>query len=95
MITEKIARKRLAVGRFSLEPGDTLSDEVEALLPPGRLKILVERGWLSERPVAAPLGLDRLEAMVVEQQAQVDSLMERVVALESRRGPGRPRKDEG
>jgi hypothetical protein len=57
------------------------------------MKVLKDQGWLSERPVSSGLGLDRLESLLAEQQAQVDSLMERVAALEARRGPGRPRKE--
>lgn len=88
MLTEKIARKPLTIGVFALKPGDVVSDEVGSLLPPGRLQTLIDQGWITERPVATPvLGLDRLEQMIVE-------LSERVDALESRRGPGRPRKVE-
>ena len=87
MLTEKIARKPLTIGPAALKPGDVITDEVGALLPPGRLQTLVDQGWISERPVTGMLGLDRLEQMVVE-------LQERVAALEARRGPGRPRKEE-
>jgi hypothetical protein len=93
-MTETVARRRFNIGGFELNPGDVVSDEVAALLPSGRMKQLVDQGWLSLRPVAGMVGLDRLEVLLAEQTARVDALEERIAALEARRGPGRPRKVE-
>lgn len=94
MLTEKIARRPMTIGAVALKPGDVVTDEVESLLPPGRVKTLMDQGWISERPVSGMAGLDRLEALLDEQVARADALEERIAALEARRGPGRPRKVE-
>lgn len=84
MLTEKIARKPIAIGPYALKPGDVVPDDVGALLPPGRLQTLVDAGWVTERPVTDVDGL----------AARVAALEEKVAQLEARRGPGRPRKVE-
>lgn len=85
MPAEKIARRPLTIGNVSLAAGDVVTDEVESLLPPGRMKVLVNHGWVSERPVQADLA---------EVLARLSMLEDRVNVLEARRGPGRPRKVE-
>ena len=96
MLTETIARRPFALGGFELNPGDVVPDEVAALLPPGRIKLLKEQGWLSERPVVdVAVHVDSTVIdLLAEQVARVDALEERIAALEARRGPGRPRKVE-
>lgn len=85
MLVETIARKPLTIGAVRLAPGDVVSDDIEALLPPGRMKVLKDQGWLSERPVAQDT-----DALM----ARLAVLEEKVAQLEARRGPGRPRKVE-
>ena len=85
MLIQTIVRKPITIGPFALRVGDVVTDEAEALLPPGRMKTLKDQGWLSERPV----GVDT-DVMV----ARLAMLEEKVAQLEARRGPGRPRKDE-
>lgn len=89
MLTEKIARKSLNIGAYHLNPGDVLDNEVEQLLPPGRVKVLMDQGWLSERPVVE-VGF-AVDTAILDRLAELEA---RVAALEARRGPGRPRKDE-
>jgi hypothetical protein len=85
MLVETIARKPLTIGAVRLNPGDVVSDDVEALLPPGRMKVLKDQGWLAERPI----GQDTDELA-----ARLAVLEEKVAQFEARRGPGRPRKIE-
>lgn len=89
MPAEKIARKPLTIGQFALKPGDVMSDTVEALLPPGRVKVLMDQGWLAERPVVSDPMVDLSDAL-----ARIEALEAKVAVLEARRGPGRPRKVE-
>lgn len=91
MLAEKVARKPLTIGRFALKPGDVVSDEIEALLPPGRMKVLLDQGWLSERPVNAS---NQSGGSLDDMFARLAVLEEKVAQLEARRGPGRPRKVE-
>lgn len=86
MMVEKIARRPLTIGAVCLAPGDVLTSDLEAQLPPGRAKVLVAHGWLSERPVVT--------SDVSDLTARLDGLEARLNALEARRGPGRPRKVE-
>lgn len=85
MLVETIVRKPITIGAVRLERGDVVSDEVEAQLPPGRMKVLKDQGWLAERPVAQDT--DALAARLAV-------LEDKVAQLEARRGPGRPRKVE-
>ena len=85
MLIQTIVRKPITIGRFALKTGDVLPDEAEACLPPGRMKVLKDQGWLSERPLGQDT--DALGARVL-------ALELKVAALEARRGPGRPRKVE-
>lgn len=89
MLTEKIARKPIAIGPYALQPGDVVPDAVGSLLPPGRLQTLVDAGWLAERPVVADPMVELTEAL-----RRIAALESKVAALEARRGPGRPRKEE-
>lgn len=85
MLVETIVRKPITIGTVRLDRGDVVSDAVEALLPPGRMKVLKDQGWLAERPVTQDTD---------ELAARVAALEEKVAQLEARRGPGRPRKIE-
>lgn len=85
MLVETIVRKPLTIGAVRLERGDVVTDEVEAALPPGRMKVLKDQGWLAERPIAQDT-----DALM----ARLAVLEEKVAQLEARRGPGRPRKVE-
>lgn len=89
MLVETIARKPITIGAVRLERGDVVSDAVEALLPPGRMKVLKDQGWLSERPVVSDPMVELSEAL-----ARIEALEAKVAQLEARRGPGRPRKVE-
>lgn len=84
MLTEKIARKSLSLGAYALKPGDTVPDDAAPL---GRVQVLMDQGWISERPA------DSVDATggLVDRIAELEA---RIAALEARRGPGRPRKDE-
>jgi hypothetical protein len=85
MLVETIVRKPITIGTVRLDRGDVVSDEVEALLPPGRMKVLKDQGWLAERPVVQDTDELAVRLAVLE---------EKVAQLEARRGPGRPRKVE-
>ena len=85
MLIETVVRKQINIGPFHFEMGDVLSNEAGNMLPPGRMKVLKDQGWLSDRPV----GVDT-DAL----GARLAVLELKVAQLEARRGPGRPRKDE-
>ena len=89
MLVETIVRKPITIGSVRLGRGDVVSDTVEALLPPGRMKVLKDQGWLAERPVVSDPMTDLSEAL-----GRIEALEAKVAQLEARRGPGRPRKIE-
>lgn len=90
MLAEKIIRKPIVIGDRRYTTGDVLPDEAADLLPRGRLKVLQDQGYVEERPSADTSGVELLAELV----ARIDSLEERMEKVESRRGPGRPKKVE-
>ncbi len=44
-----LARKKFSLGPHVLEPGDIVTDEMQHLLPGGRVVQLKTHGWLEER----------------------------------------------
>lgn len=85
MLTQKIARRPLTIGATRLEAGDALDEATEALLPPGRLKVLVAGGWFREQPVMA------------SDDVRITALEARLEALEAKlaahKHAGRPPKE--
>lgn len=71
MLVEHVVRKPFSAGPFKLDKGDPLTDEAEAYLPPGRVKVLKDQGWITERPIVQPAGIDR-------------ELLDRIAELEAR-----------
>lgn len=82
-MTEKIARRPLDIGAYHLEPGEVLTDTVERILPPGRMKVLVDHGWIAERPAAA-------DPRIAELEARIEALEERMA---NHKHVGRPPRE--
>lgn len=85
MLTQKIARRPIVIGPTKLEAGDVLDEVTEALLPPGRLKVLVAGGWFREQPVAASD-----DVRITELEARLEALEARLATHEH---AGRPPKE--
>lgn len=84
MLIELVARKPIVIGEHRLNRGDVLTDEVAALLPPGRKNVLRDQGWLEDRVVDESAGtIAALEARVADLEAQ----------LRTHRHAGRPPKE--
>lgn len=84
-----LARKQLSIGPRAFVPGDEIDRETQVALPAGRLRQLVDHGFIEHLTDEGTLARrqTQLEDMIAELSARVN-------ALETRRGPGRPRKEE-
>jgi hypothetical protein len=84
-----IARKAVSIGPRAFEPGDEIDRDSQKVLPAGRLMKMVEHGFVEHLTDEGSLArrLTSLEDLVAELSAKIN-------ALETRRGPGRPRKEE-
>lgn len=84
-----IARRDISIGSRGFAPGDEIDKDAQKALPVGRLMQMVEHGFIEHLTDEGSLArrLASLEDLVAE-------LATKVNALETRRGPGRPRKEE-
>lgn len=77
-----IAMKDVSIKDWAFKPGDVVPRAAQEALPPHRLVQMVEHNFLKLLSDEA----------VIEQR--LNAIEARLDALETRRGPGRPRKEE-
>lgn len=87
LAVEVVCRKPITVGPFRLDRGDLVTEEMAELLPPGRMKVLVDQGVFRERPLDKAALIELLDQRVAALEVQIAELV-------ARRPPGRP-KTEG
>lgn len=65
-----VAAKHISIDTHELRPGDLVTPEMEALLPPGRLKKLEDAGWV-RNAADDTLSLEHRVAILEEQVASL------------------------
>ena len=77
-----VAMKDLSINDWAFKPGDVVHRQAQDALPAHRLVQMVEHNFI------------KLLSDDVETEKRLNALEARLDALENRRGPGRPRKEE-
>lgn len=84
-----IARHAISIGPRGFAPGDTIDRDAQLALPAGRMMQLVEQG-----AVVMITDEASFEKRISDLEDIVAGLAAKINAMEIRRGPGRPRKED-